>query len=205
MNRIIKANIAHQSFDIDEKAYAILKQYLDEVEKYVRKEVKAKEIMHKIEDDFAIQFTNSIKDGHRFISSNVVEELINHKGRPADLFKKESPAQPYNHDSSSSKKLFRNPNNKFLGGVCGGLGAYVGVNPNLLRLIWILLAPVGGLGVWTYIVLWVLIPNAKTPEDVRQLEENQSSWNEVLEQLSEGLRKILNSILKPWRGKENKY
>jgi phage shock protein PspC (stress-responsive transcriptional regulator) len=205
MNRIIKANIAHQSFDIDEKAYSTLKKYFDEVENYVRKELKAHEIMHKVEEGFAAQFTNAIKDGHKFISVNIVDEMIKQKGRPADLFKKQSPAQPQKNDSSYDKKLFRNPNDKFIGGVCGGLGVYVGINPNLLRLIWILLIPVAGFGIWVYIVLWVLIPNAKTPADIKQLQENQYSWTEVLEKLSDGLKKVLDSIIKPWRRNENKY
>jgi len=56
------------------------------------------------------------------------------------------------------KKLFRSSEDRMLGGVCGGLGEFLGIDATLIRLAFFLLLFGGGVGFWVYIVLWVLIP-----------------------------------------------
>lgn len=56
------------------------------------------------------------------------------------------------------KRLFRSKSNRMLGGVCGGLGEYFGVDPTLVRLAWILLGFAGGAGLLAYILAWVIVP-----------------------------------------------
>ncbi|MGC9359982.1 MAG: PspC domain-containing protein [Anaerolineae bacterium] len=55
-------------------------------------------------------------------------------------------------------RLYRSSDDKILGGVCGGLARYLGVSAVLIRILFVLLALANGLGVLTYLVLWVLIP-----------------------------------------------
>lgn len=61
-------------------------------------------------------------------------------------------------------QLRRSRADRVIGGVCGGLGRYLGVDPVLLRIAAIALAFSGGLGVLTYLVAWVVIPEAQEPE-----------------------------------------
>jgi phage shock protein C len=56
------------------------------------------------------------------------------------------------------KRLYRSDKNKILGGVCGGIGEYLDVDPTLIRLIWIMFALVFGSGVIAYIIAWIIIP-----------------------------------------------
>jgi phage shock protein C len=55
-------------------------------------------------------------------------------------------------------KLYRNPNDRMVAGVCGGLGAYLGIDSGLVRLFFVLLTIGGGSGVLIYFLLWILIP-----------------------------------------------
>jgi phage shock protein C len=55
-------------------------------------------------------------------------------------------------------KLYRNPNDQMIAGVCGGLGAYLGIDAVLVRLFFVLLTIGGGSGVLIYFLLWILIP-----------------------------------------------
>lgn len=55
-------------------------------------------------------------------------------------------------------RLFRSRTNRVLGGVCGGLGETFGIDPTLVRLVFILLALGDGIGILAYILLWVLMP-----------------------------------------------
>jgi len=62
----------------------------------------------------------------------------------------------------SSRRLYRDSDNRFLGGVCAGLAAWFNMNMWIVRFVFILLACGGGFGVLIYIVLWILLPEAKT-------------------------------------------
>jgi len=56
------------------------------------------------------------------------------------------------------RRLYRSRTDRILGGVCGGLGEYLGVDSNLIRIIWILLSFVYGVAIILYIIAWILLP-----------------------------------------------
>jgi phage shock protein C len=56
------------------------------------------------------------------------------------------------------KKLYRSSTNAMLGGVCGGLGEYLGIEPTLVRLLFVLLALSSGAGVLLYLAMWLIVP-----------------------------------------------
>lgn len=67
-----------------------------------------------------------------------------------------------------NRKLYRSRSDKMLGGVCGGLASYAGIDPIIVRLFFIIFTLAGGAGVLIYFILWILLP-----------EEGESSeWNE---------------------------
>ena len=60
------------------------------------------------------------------------------------------------------KRLLRSKNNKMIAGVCGGIGEYFGIDPTIVRLLWVLLTFFsGGVGVLAYIIAWIIIPEGK--------------------------------------------
>ena len=62
------------------------------------------------------------------------------------------------------EKLYRSTKKKVIGGVCGGLGEYLILDPVLIRIVFVLLAIFNGVGVLVYLIMWVVIPADK---DVR--------------------------------------
>ena len=56
------------------------------------------------------------------------------------------------------KRLYRSGKEKILGGVCGGIGEYVGVDPTLIRLLWVLFSLAYGMGILLYIIMWIIVP-----------------------------------------------
>jgi phage shock protein C len=56
------------------------------------------------------------------------------------------------------KRLHRSLTDKKIAGVCGGIAAYLGWDPTLVRLLWVVLTLLGGSGVLIYIVLWIVMP-----------------------------------------------
>lgn len=61
------------------------------------------------------------------------------------------------------KRLYRNPDDKMLFGICGGLGAYLNVDPVVIRIVFVILLLCGTTGFWLYIILLILVPMAITP------------------------------------------
>jgi len=92
------------------------------------------------------------------------------------------------------KKLYRSETNRVLAGVAGGLGEYFGIDPLLLRILFILLAVFGGGGVIIYLILWLLIPSekdtARDPED-------------TIKQNAEELKMKAQSFAKEFKGMQS--
>jgi phage shock protein C len=58
----------------------------------------------------------------------------------------------------TKNKLYRSSSEKMLGGVCGGLADFFGLDVTVIRLIFVLLAILGGHGVLIYLLLWIIAP-----------------------------------------------
>jgi len=69
-------------------------------------------------------------------------------------------------DGERPRLLRRSRDDRVIGGVCGGLGRYLGVDPVLMRIAFVILAFAGGGGILVYLVAWVLIPVERPGEDL---------------------------------------
>ena len=68
--------------------------------------------------------------------------------------------------STEVRRLYRSRTDRILGGVCGGLGEYLGVDSNLIRIVWVLLSFVYGAAILVYLIAWILLPE-KPEVDVK--------------------------------------
>lgn len=57
-----------------------------------------------------------------------------------------------------TKRLYRSGKHRILGGVCGGIGEYLNVDPVIIRLLWVIATLALGFGVLAYIIAWIIIP-----------------------------------------------
>jgi len=87
------------------------------------------------------------------------------------------------------KRLFRSRKNKIIGGVCGGLGEYLDVDPVLIRLIWGALFFLGGVGLLGYIIAWLIIPLQYDTAGIQDIE------NDTEIQTKNNTRLVLGLIL----------
>lgn len=58
----------------------------------------------------------------------------------------------------NDKRLYRSSTNRMIGGVCGGIGEYLDVDPTLVRLAWVLFSAMGGSGFLAYVLAAILMP-----------------------------------------------
>lgn len=175
MNKTININLGGFFFHIDEIAYQILKGYLESIARSLSDDPKGKnEIIADIEARISELLSETIRDPRQVINESDINDIIKIMGQPEDY---DDHTEDYtNTDNSYStrtnntKKLYRDGVNKFLGGVASGLGHYFGIDSIWVRLAFILITLTGGFGIPIYIILWILLPEAKTTADKLEME-----------------------------------
>lgn len=173
MKKVININFQGRIILIEEDAYEQLKNYVESLRQYFVNEEGKEEIINDIENRIAELFTEKIKSGpSNFITEEAVAGIIASIGRPEefDADNVEVGSTP----SSSSRKnstgasataeprgsLFRNENDKMLGGVCSGIGAYLRIDTTIIRVLFALFTlGAFGTGFVLYIILWAILPS----------------------------------------------
>jgi phage shock protein PspC (stress-responsive transcriptional regulator) len=84
-----------------------------------------------------------------------------------------------------SKKLYRSETNKVLGGVCGGLGEYLGIDPVFVRLFFVFLTFAEGIAVLIYVAFWIFVPQDRMKEDLEFSDRVQSMGDDVRQSVRE--------------------
>ncbi len=173
MNQTVTINISGIVFHIDLDAYEELKKYLNKIKSYFKNAEESEEIMTDIEARIAELFSEKITSDNQVIQSKDVEEVITIMGKPEQYVDEdeghedEPKRESFSSDQStysSEKKLFRDPDDRMIGGVAAGLAAYLGVEALWLRLFFVVALFVG-FGFLLYIILWIVMSEAKTASD----------------------------------------
>ena len=165
MKTTITINLGGIVFHIDDDAYEMLQTYLNAVEGQFLDENERKEIMSDVELRLSELFTEKLGQKRDVIMKGDVSDIIEIMGEPQDFMNEEANQEEpkrSNMNYKTSKRLYRDPTNRLLGGVCGGLGAYFNNDPLLFRILFIILFFMGSVGFWIYIILWIAIPEART-------------------------------------------
>ena len=177
MNKTININLGGFFFHIDENAYQKLKRYLDAIARSLSDDPQGKnEIISDIEARISELLSERITDARQVVNESDIDEIITIMGQPEDYIESEEMYEDnsnYNYNKrtkSNNKKLFRDSEDKFLGGVASGLAHYTNIDTIWVRLFFILTAVTTGFGLLLYIILWVLLPEAKTTAEKLQME-----------------------------------
>ncbi|MFT7114778.1 MAG: phage shock protein PspC (stress-responsive transcriptional regulator) [Candidatus Azotimanducaceae bacterium] len=199
MNKTININLAGIIFHLDEDAFLKLQQYLNQLRSFFKDSEGRDEIISDIEARFAELFQEKLNASKKEVISMVdVNAIIVVMGEPEAYLEDEDAQETYTNSTKESKpdnkknrRLFRDPEDKVLGGVCGGLGAYFGVEPLIFRLLFVLFFFGFGTGFLLYILLWVLIPEANSAKQKLQMrgeDVNASNIGKVINDEVENLK-----------------
>jgi len=169
MDKTININIAGTMFQIDEEAFRILRDYLNSINNRFKNVQGGHETVEDIETRIAEIF-QSQKGIAGVISKENVESMITIIGKPEDFDPDESVTErpTYNY---TRKRMYRNPDDTIIGGVCSGIGAYLNIDPVLFRILFVLFA-IFGIGFFVYIVMWIALPLARTDSQKREMYGN---------------------------------
>lgn len=204
MKKTLTVNLGGTVFHIDEDAYKLLDEYINNLKLHFRKQEGAQEIVNDIENRISELFAEKVNCGSEVITIEYVEEIIERMGKPEELAGTESESTSQSRTDStytggqynySRKRLFRNPDDRVLGGVVSGLGAYLGWDVTLLRLllIVILVAGVGTL-IPIYIVCWIVIPEARTAAEKLSMRGEEVTIENIGKTVKDGYEKMSNDV-----------
>jgi|JI8StandDraft_1071087.scaffolds.fasta_scaffold10764_2 phage shock protein PspC (stress-responsive transcriptional regulator) len=189
MKKIININLSGRVIPIEDAAYEQLQAYIESLRRYFAHEESRDEIINDIESRIAELMSEKVRKGASCITDADVEEIATSMGRPEDFEAEEvspggeiplkgntssqSNQQQYQQQSSSHTtgaphaerekapkgRLYRDTSDKFIGGVCSGIAAYMNVDPAIVRILFAIITFGGfGFGFLAYIIMWMILP-----------------------------------------------
>ncbi|MBC6492762.1 PspC domain-containing protein [Flavihumibacter stibioxidans] len=216
MKKVININFQGRVIPIEETAFDLLKQYTESLRRYFANEEGRDEIINDIEGRIAELFSDRLKKGAICITDDDVNAIIASMGRPEDFEAAEAEAA-FNTGNASGAgakesqtafsgstsytgagkaaargRLYRNADDKIIGGVCSGIANYLGIDPVIMRIIFVLLF---GALFWIYILLWIIVPSQSLSSNVtKRLYRNPD--DKVIAGVAGGLAVYFN--IAPW-------
>jgi hypothetical protein len=199
MNKTVTINISGIIFHIEEDAYESLSKYLITIKGYFSKTDGGNEIMSDIESRIAELLQQKINASKQVVLMMDVDHVKSIMGKPEEFggehTKEETSSkeeQPNTVTEKVKRRLFRNPDEKAIGGVCSGLAQYFDVDTVWIRLAMFLLIFFGGISIWVYIILWIIIPEAKTTADKFAMRGESANINNIMQSFKDEANDVKN-------------
>lgn len=196
MKKTVTVNLGGTVFHIDEDAYQLLDKYLTNLRIHFRREEGSDEIMSDFESRISELFNERLRLGYEVISIEQVEEVIRRMGKPEEIFDEEHETDSSNiHTDTEAahvnvkKRLMRDPDNRIIGGVCGGLSAYMGWDATAIRLIFFLLIFLHGVIIPIYLLCWIIMPQARTATEKLQMRGESITVENIGRTVTDGFEK----------------
>jgi phage shock protein PspC (stress-responsive transcriptional regulator) len=193
MKITVSINLGGWSFNIDEDAYAELKRYLKNLEIHFAAEESSSEILSDIEARMAEIFRSRLKSYKQVINMDDVRFAISVLGTPEDL-SSEGTSTSDKFASPGYHRMYRDPDHRVIGGVCAGMGAYWNIEAWLVRIIFIIVAMMGGLGVLIYLVLYIVLPEAKTTAQKIEMKGEPVNIHNITESVKKEFKNVRDNM-----------
>lgn len=176
MKKTFSVNLGNRVYNIDEDAYLKLSAYLERIEGHFSDLKEREDIINDIELRISELFAERLGVNKQVVTLEDVNEVIRIMGDPREIGGSESEEEPRStwERRSGTKRIYRDPDDRMIGGVCSGLAAYTNIDPVIMRLIFVILLFMG-VGALAYIILWIVVPEARTT--AQKLEMRGDSVN----------------------------
>lgn len=198
MNKTVNINLANVLFHIDEGAFHRLQHYLEAIRRSFAGTPGSDEIIADIEARIAELFQEKMENDRQVITQKEVDEVINIMGQPEDYMVDEdifedTPKSRFERQPKV-KKLYRDVDRKYIGGVCAGLEHYLGFDALWIRLIFIFLAVFTGFGFVAYILLWILVPEATSTSQKLDMKGEPVNISNIEKKVKEGFNDVAERV-----------
>ena len=201
MNKTVNINLAGIVFHIDENAFETLNNYLNELKNHFKNEEGGDEILKDIEGRIAELFTERL-DKKEAISLTDINEITTIMGDPSqydDEIEQEQSQESQDKEEDLRKgkrrKVFRDEEDRMIGGVCRGMAHYFDINVLFCRIIFIgILFLIGPGAPFLYIMFWIALPSAKTTAEKLEMKGERVNINNIEKNIKDELNIIEDKI-----------
>lgn len=220
MNKTVTVNIGGMVFHIEEQAYEQLRKYLEAIRGYFTTSDGRDEIIQDIESRIAEMFAERIGTSRQVLLPSDVEHIINVMGRPEQVAGADDENSKSTADGASSagagtnwtsaeargyRRLYRDPDDKVVGGVCSGISHYIGIDPIWLRIAFAAAFFIWGSGLLFYLLLLIIIPKAKTTAEKLEMKGQPVNIDNIKRTIEDEVEDIKSRISgKPSAGRSGR-
>lgn len=198
MKKTVNINLNSVSFIIDDDAFEVLQSYLNKIEGYFKNSESQKEIMMDIESRIAELLGNKISDRKHIVNLEDVQAIIAVMGNPEDYSdgqaQQNAPNEEYTAPKTRpmfGKKIYRDADQRVLGGVCSGLSYYLGIDRVWVRLLFVLIFLLGfGTSFLVYIIMWIIVPKAVTASEKLEMRGEPVDFNNIGKAVQEEMEEV---------------
>ena len=196
MKKTVTVNIGGIVFHIEETAYEKLQSYLSNIKSYFTLSDGRDEIIQDIETRIAEMFSEKITNSRMVVTDADVEEVMKQLGKPSEVAgaDEESSTSENSNQERAEKKLFRDPDDKIVGGVCSGVAHYFGIQPLWLRLLLVFTIIYFGAGLLLYIILWIVIPKANNSSEKLAMKGKPINLDTIKETIEEDVNDFTERV-----------
>ncbi|SHM81568.1 PspC domain-containing protein [Mucilaginibacter sp. OK098] len=198
MNKTIIININGIVFHIEEDAYEILKNYMTDVKRHFSNSADSLEITTDIENRIAEMFSEALeKENKQVIVEQDVNSIVEQMGSVADFESAEGENNSHtttNAYNTEGRRLFRDPDDHLVAGVCSGIANYFNIDAVWIRLAFALFTPVGGTGFLLYIILWIVVPKAVSRADKMAMKGEKQNLQGFKKNLEDELSSVRQNL-----------
>lgn len=199
MNKTVNINLGGMFFHIDEDAYQKLSNYFNAIKRSLSNSSGQDEIIKDIELRVSELLTEKQKTEKHVVTLREVDEVIVIMGQPEDYRIEEDDKEKSapNHSKTSSpsnRKLYRDKENEMIGGVLAGLSYYIGIDKVWLRIFFLILFFAWGTGVLAYIILWIVMPEAKTTAEKLEMTGEPVTISNIEKKVREEFENVSEKI-----------
>jgi phage shock protein PspC (stress-responsive transcriptional regulator) len=197
MKKTISITLGGRAFLIEEDAYHLLDAYLSGLKRHYAQDDALPELLADIEMGLAEKCADRLNVQKQALTQEDIEEVIRVMGRLEDLAAEEGTeatatdatqragTPEEEKESTARKRLYRDTDNRLIAGVCAGLAAYFGVSIGMIRIIFVILALINGLGILLYLILWVVLPLAETQAQKFEMRGKPLNIDEIEQMVKE--------------------
>lgn len=198
MKKVISINLGSVVFAIEQDAYDVLAAYLEEIKTNLASTEDAAEVIADVERAIAEKFI-ALKRSEKFaVTSADVQQVMSEMGSASEFSDGADEAsgstgttsEPSDSTTDTKRRLYRDTDDAVIAGVASGLAQYFGIDPVIVRLIFVISIFFNGLGILAYIILWLVVPAAKTTTDKYAMRGERVTLKDISQRVKKNIGDI---------------
>jgi len=182
MKKTVTANISGTIYNIEDDAFDLMQKYLNSIKMYFSSYEDSDEIFMDFENRISENLYSISNNANDVINSKHVAKIIEIMGKPEDF--EDLEIEDNNKDLT---KLRRDNNDRIIAGVAAGISDYFKIDPFITRLLFVLTIPVGGFGIFFYLICWIAMPKSNMIQSTNRKKFYRDHDNRVIAGIAQGI------------------